>query len=162
MGTRSTTHFKYKDKTEAIIYRHWDGYPEGAGADILNFIEECSKLNDSRFNDPCYLAARYVVFLAKKFTRDYKEVNGRLEEIENPSPLSFLSVGVVMADPGDIEYRYVITASEYDYDTLQTRERKLPKPKVQCFELYGDEKEIDLEAVLKAKEAPKEEKEENA
>ena len=28
MSTRATVHFRYGGKTEAIVYRHSDGYPE--------------------------------------------------------------------------------------------------------------------------------------
>lgn len=98
MSTRSTTHFVYDGdkKPTAIIYRHSDGYPEGAGVDLLRFIEETGALRDSRWGDPSYLAAKYVVFLAREFADDPS------------SPLAFISVGVLDADPGDIEYRYVV------------------------------------------------------
>src|SRR5208282_1195712 len=99
MSTRSTTHFidsEFSQKPIAIVYRHSDGYPEGAGMDIVRFLKACKALPDSRLNDPSYLAAKYVVFLADMF-------NGRAK-----SKLDFISVGILSEDPGDIEYRYVI------------------------------------------------------
>lgn len=101
MSTRCTTHFidtfdptDPAPYTPAIIYRHSDGYPEGAGRDLLDFLNEVGKLKDTRFDDPSYLAARYVVYLAKSFAGE--------------NPLDFRSIGVVDKDPGDIQYRYVV------------------------------------------------------
>jgi len=124
MSTRSTTHFTDEGRTVAIIYRHSDGYPEGAGTDILRFLNECGKLNDPRFTDPSYLAAKYVVFLADMFNHSFqRNSKGVLKEVRNKSKLEFLSVGVLMEDPMDIEYRYVI-----DCGTLEDG-----KPKVTCY-----------------------------
>jgi len=102
MGTRSTAHFvdSLDGEPEAIVYRHMDGYPAGAGADIELFLDEAQKLSDSRFGDPSYLAAKYVVWLARTFA-----------PMPESRPLDFLSVGVITHDPGDIAYRYTIVCS---------------------------------------------------
>lgn len=102
MATRATIHFKYVDeeKSEAIVYRHWDGYPEGMGQDLYRFLEEVkNQCADTRFNDPPYLAAKYVVWQAGEYAKD------------KTKPLDFLSVGVVQEDPGDIEFRYTLHCS---------------------------------------------------
>lgn len=128
MSTRSTTHFTYKGVVQAIIYRHTDGYPSGAGADIDRFfaaVEEQTK--DTRFTDPNYLAAKYVVFLANEFAWTYKpdpQANGWTQVKSNQ--LDFLSVGVVMEDPGDIEYRYIIDCGNLTEDG---------RPSVTCHEM---------------------------
>lgn len=108
MSTRSTTHFVHalNAKPTAIVYRHSDGYPSGAGADLFEFIDRCSKLRDSRFTDPSYLAAKYVVFLAEMFNHTYDSAIGDYRP--NGDRLEFISVGVCDEDPGDIEYRYVL------------------------------------------------------
>ena len=125
MSTRSTTHFidsQNSNKPTAIVYRQSDGYPEGAGMDIMRFLRECKKLQDSRLNDECYLAAKYVVFLADMFNSKFTkfEQDGVCDDSKTPvkageygykraaSKLDFLSVGILQTDPGDIEYRYVI------------------------------------------------------
>jgi hypothetical protein len=125
MSTRSTTHFidsEFSTKPIAIVYRHSDGYPEGAGMDIARFLKLCKKLPDSRVNDPSYLAAKYVVFLADIFNNKFTkfEQDGVCDESGEPvkaskygykramSKLDFLSVGIMQEDPGYIEYRYVI------------------------------------------------------
>jgi hypothetical protein len=110
MSTRSTTHFvDGSSKPIAIVYRHSDGYPEGAGRDINSFISQCAKLKDSRLNDPSYLAAKYVVFLADMFNNTFAmNTSGEYGYTRNVSKLDFLSVGIMDSDPTDIEYRYVI------------------------------------------------------
>lgn len=111
MSTRSTTHFvdtALDEAPTAIVYRHSDGYPEGAGSDILRFIEEVRQLPDSRLGDPSYLAAKYVVFLAREFSVDYDWSTTPPTETPKASRLDFLSVGIVRNDPGDIAYRYTV------------------------------------------------------
>jgi hypothetical protein len=142
MSTRSTTHFFSGNdpKPTAIIYRHGDGYPEGAGSDLLAFIED-QKANakDNRLDDPSYLAARYVAFLGRLFSFEYVG-DGKYEP--KAHPLSFISVGVCMEDPGDIEYRYEVRcgahgtvpevkcfAVEFDTGKKKGRAKKIPAPK---------------------------------
>ncbi len=85
----------------AIIYRHSDGYPKGAGVDLRAFLKECNELRDSRLNDASYLAARYVVFLARQFS-----------PADPKFSLDLLSVGVCLHDPSDIEYRYTVDCDD--------------------------------------------------
>lgn len=115
MSTRSTTHFGREGETSAIVYRHSDGYPEGAGTDIYRFLQEVKdNVGDTRFSDPSYLAAKYVVWLAKEFAKTFvQQPNGKYD-YEPSHYLDFLSVGVVMEDPGDIEYRYRVHCDKQD------------------------------------------------
>jgi hypothetical protein len=116
MSTRSTTHFVYGERTEAIIYRHSDGYPEGAGKDIFRFFDDVrSQTKDTRFGDPSYLASKYVVWLADQFR------NSR-------NLLDFLSVGVTQKDPDDIEFRYTIDCAHLDQHGT---------PSVTCYDIYA-------------------------
>jgi hypothetical protein len=145
MSTRSTTHFIYMEQNQAsaIVYRHPDGYPEGHGTDLYRFLRECAKLEDPRFSDPSYLAAKLVVWLADRFRYSYRSKDGVFDYVKNESLLDFLSVGVVMSDPGDIDYRYIIRCGTKDeeglplvecirvggYPELQDRERcEIPRP----------------------------------
>ena len=109
MSTRSLHNF-YNDiesfeegKPVATIYRHWDGYPSGAGVDILNFIEACKELPDSRSHDASYYSAKYVVFLSVLF--------GSSEHYSD-NPLDFLSVGI--QQPEKLESSWC----EYQYDFI--------------------------------------------
>lgn len=86
MSTRATVHFRRKGTTRAIVYRHCDGYPEGLGADLKAFLEEPS--SDPRFDSPTFLAARFVVW----------------QETRSPG----YGIGLVLNDPHDIEYRYLV------------------------------------------------------
>lgn len=103
MSTRMTAHFRHGSpdkpvgKVSAIVYRHLDGYPDGFLPDFEEFLDEVEKQapNDTRFNDPEYLAAKYVVWQAMQYGGGDRY-------------LDFLSVGVTTQDPADIEYRYTI------------------------------------------------------
>ena len=119
MSTRSTTHFLgYRGEVEAIIYRHYDGYPEGAGMDIRKFFNRLEdNVADHRFSDASYLAAKYVVYLAEMF------------QTKNGDTLDFLGLGVLKEDPFDIEYRYTINCDKFDEDL---------RPTVTCHNIYAD------------------------
>lgn len=116
MSTRCTTHFVHRlgDKPTAIVYRHSDGYPSEAGADIERFLHEVAEtVQDTRFGDPSYLAAKYVVFLAREFSVDYAFTGGgKWAKTAKASRLDFLSVGILSEDPFDIEYRYTIVPAQ--------------------------------------------------
>ncbi len=102
MSTRATIHFLNdgSEAPEAIIYRHNDGYPEGLGSDLLQFCNELqANLNDTRFGDPAYLAARWIVW-------DAANHQATVRSDKDPHRCDFLGVGVVKKDPCDIEYRY--------------------------------------------------------
>jgi len=101
MSTRATVHFRKDGHTAAIVYRHGDGYPKGLGADLATFFQEVKRqTKDTRFSDPSYLAAKWVVYDAL----EYAGRRGSEERI----PLDFLSVGIVQQDPFDIDYRYLV------------------------------------------------------
>ena len=104
MSTRCTIHFKHAPSvpTIAIIYRHSDGYTDGEHGVLAGlgrfFADVQHQTKDTRFDDPTYLAAKFVVWQAGKHTK-------------KDNPLDFLGVGVVTTDPGDIEYRYIVTCA---------------------------------------------------
>jgi len=111
MSTRATVHFDDR----AIVYRHSDGYPDGLGQDLARFIRAARKLQDPRLNDASYLAAKWVVFDVTEYQKYMRDSNARMKaEGMKPyypdpvDPLDFLGVGIVLEDPGDIEYRYNI------------------------------------------------------
>jgi hypothetical protein len=123
MSTRSTTNFGYgmpDGKPDAKVYRHPDGYPEAMLPDILTFFETVeAETNDPRYTHPSYLAAKWVVFLARMFSRKFcKLPNGEYGYDEsNVGSLDFISVGVVDRDPGDIEYTYWLDSGNLDPET---------------------------------------------
>jgi hypothetical protein len=115
MSTRATIHFLYKEdsKPTAIIYRHSDGYPEepGLGQDLQRFVADIrANVKDKRFGDAAYLAAKWVVWDAHQYRAMLAGVDKRMqrESKEVDHICNFLSIGILRADPGDIEYRYKV------------------------------------------------------
>jgi hypothetical protein len=153
MSTRSTTHFIDSSNIDpktgkayvgAIAYRHSDGYPSGNGRDLWHFITLCKKLKDSRLYDSSYLAAKFVVYLAEEFATDYmfQSPDGKLHKhftegyksitVPRKNRLEFISVGIMMSDPWDIEYRYTVDCGKID--------PKTKRPEVRCFKVsIGDD-----------------------
>lgn len=110
MSTRCTIRFCFPDMRPcAIVYRHSDGYPDGqhgVPADLNRFFDDVkAQTNDWRFGDPSYLAAKYVVWQAHEYAHRWDWETG--DKVENRM-LDFLSVGIVLTDPTDIEYRYYV------------------------------------------------------
>lgn len=105
MSTRATIHFEYESgETAAIVYRHNDGYPDGLGKDLAAFVDVVkAQTKDRRFNDPSYLAAKWVVWDADQHAYTYETPDYTPKKTPM---LAFLGVGIVLSDPGDIEYRY--------------------------------------------------------
>lgn len=101
MSTRCNIHFTEHDAGTVVanVYRHSDGYPEGVLPDLQQFFTDVEdQTSDTRFDDPSYLAAKFVVWQAGQYARGGK-------------PLDFLSVGVSTADAGDGEYVYTVACS---------------------------------------------------
>lgn len=114
MSTRATINFGYEGDSKkhvvAKIYHHSDGYPDGQHgilAKLQRFftaVEE--QTTDTRFDDPSYLAAKFVVFVAagnREISRQYGGAK------EGDCPLAFLGVGVLQENPSDIEYEYFVS-----------------------------------------------------
>jgi hypothetical protein len=122
LTTRATIHFL--DNTvdgEVIIYRHTDGYPESTGRDLRQFLEICKTLPNPRFNDPSYLAARYVVHLATRYRR--------FAEHE----LDFDSVGIVFEIPVGTNFVYMVDCTNASATNL---------PVIACYDHHAKEHEI--------------------
>lgn len=103
ISTRASIHFLSEgdDKPEAIVFRHGDGDPDGAGQDLLRFCADLSaNLTDTRFLDPTLLAARWVVWDAQ----NYQEAVGN----QGGHRCDFLGVRVMLEDSPDIAYRYLV------------------------------------------------------
>ena len=124
MSTRCVINFTNGNGTVAAkIYRHSNGYPDtehGVLADLTRFFADVqAQTQDTRFGDAPYLAAKYVVWQARKNARHivqgdvFKSSPSQAHRITFVShaddrPLDFLSVGIVMEDPDDIEYVYTV------------------------------------------------------
>lgn len=109
MSTRCVINFTSGKEIEAKVYRHSDGYPDGphgVPADLKRFFAAVEKdTADTRYSDPNYLAAKFVVWQAGECARSYDGKTGRWKKAKR---LNFLGVGVCMTDPGDIEWVYTV------------------------------------------------------
>ncbi len=132
MGTRCATYFtddigappaddvEANKLVEACIFRHWDGYLQGAGEDIQTFLKKDRAATEgTRVGDSSMLAARYVAFLAHHFNAGGKErttysvTDGivRKPATGRKNPCDFLSVRVMppeLGSAGDVEFDYWI------------------------------------------------------
>lgn len=107
MSTRCNIHFVGWGETQANIYRHSDGYPDGehgVPACLQRFFQAVEEQTggDTRFGDPEYLAAKFLVWQAGQYARDPEK------------PLDFLSVSACIRDHGDIEFIYTVNCDEKD------------------------------------------------
>lgn len=94
----------------ANIYRHSDGYPSGVLPDLDAFFERVMlDTNDHRFDDPSYLAAKFVVWQADQSRSIAVRRGGKPGEM-----LDFLGVGIVSGDAGDAAYVYEVVAARGD------------------------------------------------
>lgn len=106
MSTRCNIHFTYGQTVVANIYRHCDGYPNGyhgVRASLGRFFADVeAQTKDTRFGDPEYLAAKYLVWQA-------------LQNGDGPEkPMDFTGLGVSLNDHGDIEFVYTVDCSTLD------------------------------------------------
>jgi hypothetical protein len=105
MGTPALIHFQDNGKTEAIVYRHWDG--DDLEEDLNAFLDEVEKqCADTRFDDPTYLAAKFVVWQAAQYTND--------------QPLNFLGVGICIDEVFQTEYNWAVSCTTKNRPTIQT------------------------------------------
>lgn len=98
MSTRCQVSFELNGNRYALVYKHQDGYPDtqcGMLQNLQTFFETVeNETCDTRFDDPEYLAAKFVVYLA------------------GPK-LDFLGVGVSVEKHGDIAYLYTVECANF-------------------------------------------------
>jgi hypothetical protein len=115
MSTRCNIHFNHGKTIVANIYRHSDGYPESVKPDLIKFFNEViNQTRDTHFDDPAYLAAKFVVWQAGQYA-------------DKSKPLDFISLGIVQEDAPDGEYVYTINCDKFD---------KKGFPKVTFYSLF--------------------------
>lgn len=105
MSTRCNIHFTDRSgEVYANIYRHSDGYPEGVLPDLEKFFADVAAQvpGDTRFSDPEFLAAKYVVWEA------WQMAGIQAADPLQVAPLAFISVGIMTQDAGDAAYIYTV------------------------------------------------------
>jgi hypothetical protein len=75
MGTRSTIHFQENGETVCSIYQQYDGYPEGVGLELAEFLNSITIVNGIRPGQNDKIANR-VGCLAAQFIAEQKNGPG--------------------------------------------------------------------------------------
>jgi hypothetical protein len=122
MSTRCSVHFtdEGSDRVQANVYRHYDGDPETAQADLAQFFRDVqAQTPDTRFSDASYLAAKYVVWQAGQAGR-YAWQAGQYARV--PGELEFTGVGVQVNDPLDIDYVHTVECRAEGLPIVTSRE----------------------------------------
>lgn len=118
MGTRSTIKFITKRKNEKLpheydytplvsVYQQWDGYVEGVGYDLANYLKSKKIINDISYGQNTDEYANGFECLIAQFIRDFKKEVG----------------GFYITDIDDVEeynYEVIFDEDKYfsgDYDT---------------------------------------------
>ena len=119
MSTNAIIRFTAGEEVIAHLYQHADGYPDGehgVPATLERFFDAIeSQTGDTRYTDPAYLAARFVVFSAYGNSRHASCEHGYARSGDRAAPhahgelpcLAFLSIGVV-SDTYSGEYVYTV------------------------------------------------------
>jgi len=117
MSTRCIINFCSGKQIEAKVYRHHDGYPDGHNGvlhSLQRFFAQVERdTSDTRFNDPTYLAAKYVVWQARENAVSYDFSAGK-PKAKRSKRLDFLGVGIVMRNPDDLAYVYRVDCRVHD------------------------------------------------
>ena len=106
-------HFCLDGDVDARVYVHGDGYPNGEHGMLARLNRFFDRVifetpNDTRFDDPEYLAARFIVW--------YSQIDGA--DMPYEPHLDFTGIGVAADDHDDIEYIYTVQCGRADDDTL--------------------------------------------
>jgi hypothetical protein len=91
MGTRSLTVVQSRwtegeaYETNAVVYRHWDGYPAGHGQDLAKYLEGVIVVNGKRMNSPeseLNGPGRLAAYLVKRLYDDKNEPDLRGSRVD--------------------------------------------------------------------------------
>jgi hypothetical protein len=109
-------------KTQTILYRHSDGYPEGQHGVLASLVPFVKRFMENRGWDPCYLPAQILadqIHQSREYMRRHYQESAdeakstdmkdyylkRLAESEN----DFLGFGISDQIHGDVEFIYRVT-----------------------------------------------------
>lgn len=143
MSTRALVDFKdSKKETVARIYVHCDGYPTGLGVDLQKFLDKCAACENSEtfggthFDDPYYLAARFVVYKAHQNQESTNEIAKAFNRKSvTINEVDFVGVSIVPIDDD------VWPSIAYFYDVICVNESR---PKIICYDDFEKRKRVKL------------------
>jgi hypothetical protein len=123
MSTRCTINFGTGKRIESKVYSHCDGSPDSVGQTLRKFFAAVrADTADVRFDDASMLAARFVVFLAnqtaclQQAAAAWKPGTPLAVPARADRMLDFLSVRILMENPGDIEFEYFVDSAKRSKD----------------------------------------------
>lgn len=130
MGTRATTKVLNENGNIIIsMYSQYDGYPEGLGRDLANFLKQITMVNGIRFEEKRKVA-NGMGCLAAQLVAEFKKSAG----------------GYYLTTPDDTEsYNYTIY-SEGDFDNqilkikVENSSNILFDDRVENYNLFEDDK----------------------
>tara|TARA_R100000234_G_C4956593_1_gene159846 strand:- start:435 stop:875 length:441 start_codon:yes stop_codon:yes gene_type:complete len=78
MGTRSLTVFNdtYENEEICVLYRQYDGYPEGHGTDLLNFLKDMKVVNGINSENEKWKISNGMDCLAAQIVSHFKSGPG--------------------------------------------------------------------------------------
>ena len=136
---------KKEKKTESIlVYRHSDGYPEGAIPDLKNFL----KWLGGRIEDLEYTAANFIYWSKRNFEERYYNTDwggGKNKKWSIPQDFnSILLIGFGICEKdsfhGDIEYFYTVITNL----TIKNCLSRSHKTEIKCFKVPFKEGDVRL------------------
>ena len=111
MSTRCIINFGVGSSIDAKVYRHSDGYPDGILPDLKKFFKDVmAQTKDTWFDDPSYLAAKFVVWQASLYAQ---KLDDKFQYVP-AEMLDFTGVGICQENPGDIDYEYFVDCGHMD------------------------------------------------
>lgn len=129
MGTRSITKVMMDNKVLVCIYRQLDGYPEGMGADLVDFCKDRTIVNGFGTNTPAKANNGIDCFAASLIGYLKKDQIGGI----------YICFADTTANECDAEYEYTISQSN-------------DKLKVVCRDIYGKKTKVLYDGNAESKE----------
>jgi len=102
MGTRSLVHFEDDGKIICTVYRQFDGYPEGRGTELAEFLSNITMRNGFGMGDAAGTHANGVGCLIAQWIKLEKQDIGGI----------YVQAPGVAGEDDWIEYEYVVRETE--------------------------------------------------
>lgn len=87
----STSAEIYFEGSETVIYKHWDGYPEGPAGVVSWLAPFVAEFHTRRGYDPEYLPARLLMYLGAREAKEHERLVARAVELNDEYHLDRLA-----------------------------------------------------------------------